>query len=528
MLELDTVKMIYTMKRKLLISFFCVAVIATDSWADGPGAESVMTLHDCMVYAVSNSTKIRIQQAAIGDAQIDRRDAALRLFTPQISANTYAYYNFGRSIDPQTNTYFKTTSFHNNYGISAGYDLFDGFQAVNNWKICKTGTLIADTQEKQVEADICLAVMEAYYNVVYYKRLSDVYDEQVSIAEQALIKARRQEEVGQKGHADVIQMEADLADRRYDLTNTYNMYLDQKMILADLMFWPMDKELVVDFSTPLRFGQNDSVVGSNRKDSVVGYNRDDSVVGSNRDDSDSAVLGGSSVILSGSSAVLGGSSVILSGSSAVPCGSPVILSDSEESIVDYALEHNPGIQIASWQELNAKRELNTAKWQLLPTVGLYAGWSTSYYTYQGSQTSSFKDQFRNNGGEYIELSLSIPIWNRLSSHSRISKKRHALEKATAELDQKRRDVESEVRRAVQDRDGAAIAYQQAQRKAEVQAEAYTLNLKKLEQGLISPLEFQTANNNYLKAQADEMNSLFKYLIKQAVVRYYSGIEYINQ
>jgi outer membrane protein TolC len=128
----------------------------------------------------------------------------------------------------------------------------------------------------------------------------------------------------------------------------------------------------------------------------------------------------------------------------------------------------------------------------------------------------------------VEVSVSIPIFNRLSRLSTISRKRHALQKASAELDQKRRDVESEVRRAIQDRDGAATAYQQAQRKAEVQAEAHTLNLKKLEQGLISPLEFQTANNNFLKAQADEMNSLFKYLIKQAVVRYYNGVEYVNQ
>ena len=104
--------------------------------------------------------------------------------------------------------------------MSAGYDLFDGFKAVNNYKISKTGLLIADSQEKQVEADICLAVMEAYYNVVYYKRLCDVYEEQVAVAEQALVKAKRQEELGQKGHADVIQMEADLADRQYDLTNT--------------------------------------------------------------------------------------------------------------------------------------------------------------------------------------------------------------------------------------------------------------------------------------------------------------------
>lgn len=430
----------------------CFAAMAQEQ------APSAMTLHDCMEYAVSNSTKMRIQQAAIGDAQIDRRDAALALFTPQISAQTYAYYNFGRSIDPQTNTYFNTTSFHNNYGVSAGYDLFDGFKAVNNYKISKTGMLIADSQEKQVEADICLAVMEAYYNVVYYKRLCDVYEEQVAVAGQALAKAKRQEELGQKGHADVIQMEADLADRQYDLTNTYNMYQDQKMTLSDLLFWPVDEELVIDTSMPVW-----------RVEPVA-----------------------------------------------------------TESVVDFALEHNPGIQIASWQELNAKRELNTAKWSLLPTVGLYAGWSTSYYTYQGSTTNPFWNQFKNNGGEYVELSLSIPIWNRLSKHSTISRKQHALDKATAELDQKRRDVESEVRRAIQDRDGAAAAYQQAQRKAEVQTEAYTLNLKKLQQGLISPLEFQTANNNYLKAQADEMNSLFKYLIKQAVVRYYNGVEYVNQ
>ena len=453
----------------------CVVSALASAVSVCASGQATMTLKECMAYAISNSTKVRIQQAETGDARIDRRDAALKLFTPQISAQTYAYYNFGRSIDPQTNTYFNTTSFHNNYGVSAGYDLFDGFQAVNNWKISKTGMLIADSREKQVEADICLAVMEAYYNVVYYKRLCDVYEEQVSTAEAALKKAQRQEELGQKGHADVIQMEADLADRQYDLIGTRNMYEQQRMTLADLMFWPLDEELniVTDFRSFA--GAQDDRNGA----------QDDSAV---------------------------------------------ILREpaTEESVIDYALEHNPGVQIAQWQQLNAKRQLSTAKWQVLPSIGLYAGWSTSYYTYQGSTTNPFWDQFRNNGGEYVQLSLQIPIWNRLSKHSAIKRRQHALDKATAELDQKRRDVESEVRRAIQDRDGAATAYRQAQRKAEVQSEAYTLNLKKLEQGLISPLEFQTAGNNYLKAQADEMNSLFKYLIKQAVVKYYNGVEYINQ
>jgi len=472
------------MIKKLFISFFFVAGPWFAMNAQSPDNESELSGHDaqcmslreCMRYAVSHSTKMRIQQAATGDAQIDRRDAALALFTPQINAQTYAYYNFGRSIDPQTNTYFNTTSFHNNYGVSVGYDLFDGFRAVNNWKISKTGMLIADSQEKQVEADICLAVMEAYYNVLYYKRLCDVYEEQLALTEQAVAKAKRQEELGQKGHADVIQMEADMSDRQYDLTNTYNMYCDQKMTLADLMFWPIDEELLV--ATDLSVLSTPAFHEGLIKNAVT------------LDDMSGA--------------------------------------ENAEEVVDFALEHNPGIQIASWQDLNARRELNTVKWQLLPSVGLYAGWNTSYYSYQGFETAPFGDQFRNNGGEYVQLSVSIPIWNRLSRLSAISRKQHASDRAAAELDQKRQEVEREVRRAVRDRDGAATAYRQAQHKAKVQAEAYMLNLKKLEQGLISPLEFQTANNNYLKAQADEMNSLFKYLIKQAVVRYYNGVEYVNQ
>jgi hypothetical protein len=129
--------------------------------------------------------------------------------------------------------------------------------------------LIADSQEKQVEADICLAVMEAYYNVVYYKRLCDIYEEMASVAEQALAKAKRQEELGQKGHADVIQMEADLADRNYELINTRNMYEQQRMTLADLMFWPMDVDLTIDTGMPDQVGHDGGNAGHDDGDFIV-------------------------------------------------------------------------------------------------------------------------------------------------------------------------------------------------------------------------------------------------------------------
>lgn len=417
-----------------------------------------MTLHDCMSHAIARSTKIKIREADIADKRLEIRDAILTAFTPAVNASSYAYYNFGRSIDPQTNTYFNQTSFHNSYSLSAYLDLFDGLSAVNNIKISKTGLLISQSVEKQEEADICLAVMEAFYNVVYYNRLKDINENLVEDAKQALTLATLQEELGVKGHADVVQMEADLADRQYDLIATENMANDQLMTLKALLFWNEEEELIIDNTFP----------------EFIEYNFD------------------------------------------------------AESIISFALNNNPEVKKAAWDVDNSKRELRVAQWQLLPTITLYGGWNTSYYTFSGYESPAFRNQFRNNMGEYIELGLTIPLYNRLKGISNIKKKKNAYNVARLELNQKRMDIEMEVKRAIQDCEGASVAYRQALKKAIVQEEAFRLNKKKLEQGLISALEFQTANNNYLKARSDEMNSLLKYIIKQAVVKYYSGVEYINQ
>ena len=50
----------------------------------------VMTLRDCMAYAISNSTKMRIQQADVNDARIDRRKAILGVFLPSINSGMSA------------------------------------------------------------------------------------------------------------------------------------------------------------------------------------------------------------------------------------------------------------------------------------------------------------------------------------------------------------------------------------------------------------------------------------------------------
>ena len=423
-----------------------------------------MDLKECMRYAVNHSTKVRIQQADNRDAQLDRRNAILSAFTPEVSGSTYAYYNFGRSIDPETNTYSLTTSFHNGYSISAGIVLFNGFQAVNNLKITKTAQEMGITKEQQLEDQICLTTMEAYCNVLYYTEMEKALQAQVATAERSLQLAQRQEELGQKSHADVVQMQSDLAERQYQLTTCCNNLNNAMITLKDVMFWPIDEPLKIDGSI--------------------------------------------------------GETMLLP-----------IHSEDVSLMVEQAKNMMPSVALAEGTLKNARLALRTARWQMLPTVSLYGGWSSSYFTYPGKDgyvPTPYFDQIKNNGGEYIQLSVSIPIYNRLSKHTNISKRKNALDRAEADYEQTLQTVEAEVRRAIADRDGTADAMHQAEIRAALQQEAFALNGKRFEQGLISSIEYQTASNLYLNALAEQMNARLQYFIKNSVVNYYKGISYLEQ
>ena len=423
-----------------------------------------MDLKACMRYAVEHSTKVRIQAANNRDAQIDRRDAILSAFTPSVSGNTYAYYNFGRSIDPETNTYTVVTSFHNGYSLSAGITLFNGFQAVNNLKITKTAQQMGLTKEQQIEDQLCLATMEAYCNVLYFTELEKALKGQVTTAEKALQLATRQEQLGQKSHADVVQMQSDLVERQYLLTTCRNNLNSAIITIKDVMFWPIEEPLKIDESIAQQ-----------------------------------ALL------------------------ATDPVDAPSVVSQAKQTM--------PSVLLAEGTMKNARVALKTARWQLLPSLSLYGGWSSSYFTYPGKEgyvPTPYFDQIRDNRGEYIQLSLNIPIYDHLSKHSNIAKKKNAYDRAQAEYEQSLRDVEAEVLRAIADRDGAADALQQAETRAVLQQEAFALNNKRFEQGLISSIEYQTASNTYLNALAEQMNARLQYYIKNSVVSYYKGIPYLDQ
>ncbi len=450
----------------------------TGAWAQETSTNA-MSLHECMEYAVSHSTKMRIEAANRNDEQWQRRQSIMQVFTPNVEAQTYAYNQYGRNLDPETNIYNSVTTFHNGYSISAGITLFDGFKSVNNMRLASTMVKLGRSKEQQIEDQICLATMEAYYNVIYYTELEKVLTEQVGTAKTARDKAVRQEELGQKGHADVLQMESELAQKEYQLINATNKKADALITLKDVMFWPMDKEIATSSSPTSR--------------AFASWHMGEGTTWDNQNNSFLAGL------------------------------SP--LGELEGAVL------LPSAEIATLNVKQAELDLKMAQGSYSPKLSLYGGWSTTYYTYPGRadyKAQSFGDQFKNNAGEYVQLSLSFPIFDQWQRRTNLHLKKNALTRAQAEYDQTKRDIENEVARAVNDRNGALAAFQQADKLANYQQEAYQLSTKQFENGLISAIEYQTASQTYLNAMAERINALLILKIKDSVVRYYHGETYISQ
>ena len=86
---------------------------------------------------------------------------------------------------------------------------------------------------------------------------------------------------------------------------------------------------------------------------------------------------------------------------------------NEDEVVKFALANN--VQVVSSELAVKEYELHykRAKGAWFPTISLSAGISTNYFTGFDSKVSypSFSSQFKNNMGEYVCVSISIPIFS---------------------------------------------------------------------------------------------------------------------
>ncbi|GHS99560.1 transporter [Bacteroidia bacterium] len=225
------------MKRKILLLVVLLPILAFSQ-------EKTWTLEECIQYAIQHNPQRTRQEAQDEIYKLDRLEA-IGGFLPSLNARTNAYLNFGRGVDPETNTYISTNTFSNGYELYSSMTLFDGLSQIYRAKMAKINRLKGKEELQEVKDQIRFDVMETFFNVLYYKGTVELAQQQLEESINNLKKFERMEELGLKSIPDLNEIQAKEAEDRFLLTKQTNLYNLEIIKLKEKMNLPVEENLEV-------------------------------------------------------------------------------------------------------------------------------------------------------------------------------------------------------------------------------------------------------------------------------------------
>ncbi len=443
----------YVLMKKIVLT--TVFAVALGSVALAQEQDKLWSMQECMRYAQANSPTVR-QTAYSYDTYKAEYTGAIGAFLPTLNAATSLQYNFGRAVDPETNTYNNTTTLNNYYEGYTRLPIFRGGQLVNQWRMAKSNRQRGLNDIQKAKDDLALNVMEAYTNVVYYQGTVRFAEEKLSESQRTLYKVQRQEELGLKGRADVVQIEAQVAEGDYMLTHQQNLFTTAILKLKEYMNYPYSDTLSVDTTSV-----------------AIDY---------------------------------------------------LMPAESVDDIYNFAENNNPTALQAGYKLKASQMQYLIEKGKLFPSISLSAGIYTSYYENLKAETApmAFKNQFKNNRGEYVSINLSIPLFDGLYTYTNIRRARNNMRIAAEQQNETLRQLQTAIEQSVADRDGFAKESIQMEKKLAADRMAYQVTLRKYEEGLMSPIDLQTSANTLIQSKANLLQRRLMYLLKSKQVAYYKG------
>jgi outer membrane protein len=182
---------------------------------------------------------------------------------PTLNANTGLNFNYGRSIDLNSNQFINRAITSNNATVISNTNLFQGFRRMNEISQNKVQLEADKSNTQKVKNDLVLAVVTNYLSVLNAQDLLTASRQQLDIANQQLDIEQKFFDVGNRTLADLAQSKSQRATAELNVTNAKNQ--------VDLAFLDLAQLLERDPSIPFEIEkpQIDNIININAAYSAV-------------------------------------------------------------------------------------------------------------------------------------------------------------------------------------------------------------------------------------------------------------------
>ncbi|WP_332456820.1 TolC family protein [Petrimonas sp.] len=228
--------------RKLFVQTLFMALLVSPPLLYAQNEESGrLSLEDCIAKGLQNNPMIQSSQLFVEENQT-KVDEARSGYYPKVSLNSNATTYSNNNGDQRFENY--------NTGISASYNLFNGFRTKAGYHAARDHHEAAFLQHESVQQDLVLDITFAYYKTLQAERILKSAEEAVKNSQLHLDFAHARNMAGMATRSDILKSEVELSNAELEKIKAANALLAAKGNLNKLMGLPANHptEIIDDLS----------------------------------------------------------------------------------------------------------------------------------------------------------------------------------------------------------------------------------------------------------------------------------------
>ncbi len=426
------------------------------------------TLEECIIHAVDNNIMIKQQELQTQMQENTLEQSKLGLL-PSLNGTATNNWSFGRALDETTYQFTEEQNVRSNsFFASAGLTLFSGLQNYNTIIRNRYNVDASFEDLQSIKDDISLNVALAYLQILLNKELVMVTESQLETTRQQIEKTGKMVDAGSLPRGNLLEIQAQAAKEELQLIN-------------------MQNQLDLSYLNIIQLLELDSV---------------------------------------------GGFEVIVPDLSVNEAG---MIIENVNEIYNTAENIRPEIRSAELRLKSAEYELKIAKGGRSPRLNMNTTFNTGYSSIRQRILGldpvegvlygeyPFSDQVNDNISYGIGLNLSIPIFNGWQVNTNISNSRINIRNNNFSLENAKKQLYKDIQQAYADAQASLKSYNASNKAVESMQESFRYTEQKLNVGMITPVEYNTAKAQLLNAESELARSKYEYIFKIKVLDFYKGL-----
>jgi outer membrane protein len=203
-------------------------------WSQSMWSQSELTLEQCIKIALENSLSIKSSEINLKNNAIDVKSAKHARY-PNLSTGTNVFWNFGRTIDPTTNTFSTNTFFNNGLSINSNALIYDGGAMQSNIKKAMNDAKALEKDLQQTKNDLALNVATLYLNALFAKENIATAQLNTNQSKSTLTQIQILVNAGSRPQNELLDVEAQIANDEQAVLVAKNNYTNALSQLKQVM-----------------------------------------------------------------------------------------------------------------------------------------------------------------------------------------------------------------------------------------------------------------------------------------------------